>query len=1791
MKSVRKCKKIFSSLLLIFFVLTIMPANIFAAVIVEDNYSEMTDFSDNFGWSITKAPTHAVFQQTDSGMRILQTTQTRYAEGTTNNNTTQDGNFVRYINSVVRSDADTGMEIVSVGVQGKVTITVDYVIDQKTESDAGDPYYPLSIDGYINLRLYNQNITVTNTSSIGNSTMSVKSLASSNDAGGAKQVVVEIDTVNDKVSVTHNGITSTGDSYNVASGSASAGSVKNISVRNMQRMNIGAYLELTSLKVESDTDAVLTLDEASQKLVNAFPASIAADNDNVTENVTLPTHIEGLKWTTSDKNVMTKSGKISRTSASDPTSVILSAQFDAATADGKTVTLEVRYTLNVTGLSDRLENTATINPTQGADENTEKWYTMPERGVEQDGYPMPDDPNYISDEAFFGKWDSVSGTWVMEPYFRYSNYPDMAKVEAAAKAGDYETAKTELLTYYRTLAPSRVNPVNSISDSNKQAYNALYELMSRNAYVTNFISNYVIDMFSIKKDWSDVTIDVTNRLNEAKGSYSIFTNVIASVDKYRNQAEVYSGESDYAPVIEATVNGEPMTFTVAKDATLRGGAYADINYGSENILYAEEAGTWATPEDRTKRMFIGFDISGLKRNDTIEDAKIVLRARHTGSDDEKLMAAYWIGESSWLENTVCWNTFADHMYFSCNDMNCWDWVTSNSTTVKGKVCGYHRDNEPSTLASSYSYYVQHPELEEYPEKYAYTYLRQYMGLINSIGLEPDVMNQLDMSTHISGVSTDILRLMNSKYMTPEVLTAYLKHLWLLTDYHVYNWYGKSTNNFASFSTAAVYNMCARFPEFVRHDAWTEETKKENDIIFDGFTFEDGMCLELSHNYHSTMLGTFSTPFATHNTTGEPIPYSEKTTEVIYDIVTSLFNQSGPYFGGFNMGDGYDPYTSYRSTFRTWYNNLFGDDPTIAYRATNGSAGWLPDKYTTNYIVGQRTFMRSDWSEEALALGMTNKMVGSHGHKDALSIAMFAYGKYLLTDQGYGSVQTGNTMYYMKSPQQHNVVTVNDSKDYLVDGYVVSEVREESYNTVQSVDGEQMYFDTNDQYDFVEYSTPAYTTTENSQRSVMFLKNQKFWIVTDYQVPNDATVENEYAQNWHLYPGAEMKIDPTTRVIESHFVDEPNVMLVPVDPDAIDKTEIRGTWYSENGGQINDSEKGMLYKTKTGNAVFSTVIMPMDVGEDYTITTTKLTNALDENEVNLFSFTVKNDVTGEQSNYYYYHVNDADLQTTVSVGDYSTDANTLLVEEDAEGNIVSIYMVNGTFVNKGATTLIKTADGSADTLAFTVTDGELDLHTTECDISVLDNCLINSSLASSVKYEKTTDIPFTVVDGMMTFTEVEAAPDIAADPNLGNVIYDSAVNPELLNILTADGSGYYKATNTLTDGGSLKFESIQSDSVQSGGSNRVGLIRFNGIVDSDEENGTKTISDMMVGKYAIELTLQHNIFTDRTNEDGSNWPTYVTMHLGVGGENTDGSLTNSLSDQILEFRLYTEQINIIRYENTQADGIRKDLNQLAMQILEANKEWKLRIVVDTVARTYTVFVNDILARGAQEFPYNINTKGNFLPDLSISMMKANSVGSYIQINNVKIYEIESDEDDTRVAQMNSLLESLPLKLSPGKPSAVFENLTIPAISNVTWASGNTDLVGIDGVLKTKVTEAAPIIFTASSTLTDTEVTRTFNFKKVYDMTLVPGEWTLTASKSGNVVTASAVSASDDASAKATLIIAGYNRDGAMCDLKAEEVNGKLENYTYTVSSEAETVKVFLLDGLNSAIPLASSISVK
>lgn len=337
--------------------------------------------------------------------------------------------------------------------------------------------------------------------------------------------------------------------------------------------------------------------------------------------------------------------------------------------------------------------------------------------------------------------------------------------------------------------------------------------------------------------------------------------------------------------------------------------------------------------------------------------------------------------------------------------------------------------------------------------------------------------------------------------------------------------------------------------------------------------------------------------------------------------------------------------------------VFNEDPMLQYVSTGGLSGQMPKIATTNYPIGLRTFMRNSWEDDALAMAFINTdyNAGSHGHHDHLSIAMFAYGRYLLTDQAYGAALTGNTAEFMGSAPQHNLVTVNNS----------------DHNDIH--DTNEIAFESNELYDFTEYGG-YYTQNVKQQRNVLFLKKQKFWIVGDYANPDDQNKVNSYEQNWHMLPGAGIHYDEETFEVRSNYGDY-NVNVVPVETDGM-SAYYEDTVFAPASGTFEDTQKVVLKKETAGNAMFTTIILPRSENEDFDVEAKNINTGLD---ANAFVAKITNLFSGEVNVYYYYHLNDPEQKQTVNIGQFTTDAATMLVETDLDGNITSTFLMDATFL--------------------------------------------------------------------------------------------------------------------------------------------------------------------------------------------------------------------------------------------------------------------------------------------------------------------------------------------------------------------------------------------------------------------------------------------------------------------------------------------------------------------------------
>ena len=878
----------------------------------------------------------------------------------------------------------------------------------------------------------------------------------------------------------------------------------------------------------------------------------------------------------------------------------------------------------------------------------------------------------ISDEEFFGLWNEKTGDWALKPYWNYEDFPGLAAVEAAAKRGDYYAAKTELLEYYRTIQYQRVTPVSSITASNILRS----QLLEKNFYAVGTMNGIPVDIFTVTDQWKDISIDVTSTIKSNIGMSSICFE-LNTIDKEESYAEFMSRESSNAPVLTITVNGTRRIITAQKDGYIVGGNGANEKHGSDTMLVAHESGYYMHHDENTKRPYLAFDLSSLSASDNISSASLILRGHSVKAVDElnptgeKEILLYNWNDTGWEEDALCWNSFSEQLTFSCNDMDSWDYLTSNSTTVKGKICFFHRGNELSIPASVYNYTKD--------ERYAYTFLRQQMAIVNYVGCDPAIMNSLDMSGQISRTIRPVFLVLQSQYMTPEIFTALAKHFWQLSEYQAYSFFGTMTNNWASYATQAVYDTITLFQEFACADEWLELVREENTrIIGNEFVLPDGSCVELAQGYTKTLLATIRGPFQTARKNQAEAPYSDEIVEKIQQCLYGFVYGMAPGFHGFQWGDSQDyDADNIVDEMSGWWPVVFPEETEFEFFAKRGASGSPPDFTSISFPDGLRTIMRNGWDERALALQITSKQEGSHAHYDANSLSMWAYGKFLITDQGYGTTLTGDMFNYMRSPAQHNLVTMNEK------------------NSAVSVDGIEKAKELNDTTDYISYSTAAVPDANEYRRSVLFPKSSQFWIVSDYIVPKDTETNNTYQQYWHMLPEANISIDEETKISRSNF-NGANVLVVPIGADEID-ARLEDSVFSPGEGAFVDTKKAAYHKSGVGSMTYDTLLIPMDMNKDMKVMSEVLDTGLPKAASSAFVFRLTETDTGNYNDYTYYHLNDASFQKEVQVGRYSTDGTVMLIKEDKNGKVKSIFVKDASYIKDknipiDGNYLVKTKDG-------------------------------------------------------------------------------------------------------------------------------------------------------------------------------------------------------------------------------------------------------------------------------------------------------------------------------------------------------------------------------------------------------------------------------------------------------------------------------------------------------------------
>lgn len=973
-------------------------------------------------------------------------------------------------------------------------------------------------------------------------------------------------------------------------------------------------------------------------------------------------------------------------------------------------------------------------PIQGDPYNTKQV----KKGIE---YSMSsnhlNDPYWLRDADFFGQWNEAKGTWTKAPKLNYAEFPNMSRVEDAAKSGDYEMAKLAYYNYY-------VNKEASMN-RNKVTSSAKKDRITADLLCKNFMYNgnsgiTPIDIMNIGNTPEYNNIDISETVTKYLGIREYLVFWVLATDKNGDWVDFDSKEGANRPYLQLKVDGADKIIYPTADTNIKAGSNKSTVYGSDTALTAREDEFGVTSyshdgvsdkthihvNENTSRIYMKFDVSSLKEGDTINAATLNMYGSNQVAGQEKEVIVFYSDDSSWQEDKLTYSSATAQVIYSYDQAKSWWWNQPISA-------GYRYQEE---LLRFNTWFDKLVKLYNYTgdEKYAYTAIRQFLDYINVRGDDICWLKSLDVAVRTQAMPGLMMQLLDSKYMSPEVFTAFMK--WCYVQGTGAKKFTRN-GNWGTSESLGLYNLVINYPEFTDADEWLARVRKRYADLSTEMTKSDYVCTELSLGYTdytlTTLIDARDVAIELGMFNDEYTPYTQTTLDNIEHLGLFMYWSSMPGVSDNQVGDGY----SHRGNFKSRLENLgnWFNNKQLLYGATDGDKGEEPPFTSKLFPVGLKAVMRTNWSDKAMYLFTdADGGVGNHAHPDDNSIVVAAHGQYLLVDPLYGTYSASAAKTWLTSSIAHNQVVMN-GKNQGKGG--------------ESHVGKIPRWETNNSYDFVTTDTPSVPDASSYKRSVFFQRG-KLFLVNDYLTPS-VSGNNKYVQAWHYLPEAGISMDNDTKTVTTDFTGA-NIQVVPIGAEKFTRAENVKGLYSESQGSVSDAMYTEYEKRGAGNMVFNTLLLPQSANEEFEVSVGELAiEGMSELDASAYEFYIEEKNSGKISRYQYYLLHNTSKKQTVTIDTISTDASMMFVEMDMSGNVKYIAVQDAGKLSKGDTEIFM-SDSLID--EFSVSwSGE--------NMSVDSSCIDKNWLKSNnVK----------IYNNRKTVSEVKVNGEVTTAASNGNYIY-------------------------------------------------------------------------------------------------------------------------------------------------------------------------------------------------------------------------------------------------------------------------------------------------------------------------------------------------------------------------------------------------------------------------------------
>ncbi len=298
--------------------------------------------------------------------------------------------------------------------------------------------------------------------------------------------------------------------------------------------------------------------------------------------------------------------------------------------------------------------------------------------------------------------------------------------------------------------------------------------------------------------------------------------------------------------------------------------------------------------------------------------------------------------------------------------------------------------------------------------------------------------------------------------------------------------------------------------------------------------------------------------------------------------------------------------------------LLGHERISKYLSSNAKEN---DKNSRSFPTGGYFVMRNGSGPSALFLSFDcgpfgYKPTPNHGHADALSFELYAYGRTLLIDPGVYSSHLGKDWRnYFRSTRAHNTVVVDEQDQSIL--FDLHRVYRSAQTTLHQ-------WTSSDYFDFVDGSHHGYERLSDPvthRRQVLFIKPE-YWVVIDFL---NCSRRHLFDQYFHMSPGTKTHLDIKTKNLNTGDYNKSGLIIAPLKADNLkadiiigETSSIQG-WVSYFSGEKQPAPVLRYRQESTSPVEFCTVLYPFSANRNVSVKVTPLVVNTNNHKKNLKYF--------------------------------------------------------------------------------------------------------------------------------------------------------------------------------------------------------------------------------------------------------------------------------------------------------------------------------------------------------------------------------------------------------------------------------------------------------------------------------------------------------------------------------------------------------------------------------------------